>query len=159
MALDTGMRRGEVLTLLWGDVSLDTGIITIQAFNTKTQQERIAIMTPRLRQELILLYDSSPHESTDRIFGITDNVSKSFKSACMDAGIDGAKFHDLRHCFGTRLDRLHMSEAEISKLMGHTQTRTTRRYLNIDIETARRAADLLASLYKQSEAPESTLVN
>jgi integrase len=37
-ALDTGCRLGELLKLKWCDIDLDIGIITIQAFNTKTME-------------------------------------------------------------------------------------------------------------------------
>ena len=39
-ALDTGCRLGELLKMRWRDVNMNAGLITIQAFNTKTMRER-----------------------------------------------------------------------------------------------------------------------
>jgi integrase len=160
MALDTGMRRGEILTLSWGDVDLKNGLITVQAFHSKTEQERTLKMTPRLNHELMTIYQAEPRKTDQSIFGIIDNVKKSFTSACKDAGIVGARFHDLRHTFASRLIRAGVSQAEVSRLLGHNNTRTTDRYININLETAERAAHALASLHPlMGPEPESALVN
>jgi integrase len=37
-AIDTGCRLGELLKLTCGDIDFESGLITIQAFNTKTAQ-------------------------------------------------------------------------------------------------------------------------
>jgi integrase len=51
MALDTGMRRGEMFKLKWSDIDFEAGIINIQAFNTKTMRQRQVAITLRLAQE------------------------------------------------------------------------------------------------------------
>lgn len=47
-ALDTGMRRGGILSLQWSDVDFEDRVLTIRAFNTKTMKERQVSMTTRL---------------------------------------------------------------------------------------------------------------
>jgi hypothetical protein len=47
MAIDTAMRKGEILKLCWRDVQITLGIIGIDAFNTKTMQPRLAPITGR----------------------------------------------------------------------------------------------------------------
>jgi integrase len=51
-ALDTGMRQGEIFSLRWRDVDLENGLLTIQAFHTKTMKERQVAITTRLKLEL-----------------------------------------------------------------------------------------------------------
>src|SRR5437870_2208924 len=51
-AIDTGCRLGELLKLKWADIDFDAGLITIQAFNTKTARERTVAITARLNREL-----------------------------------------------------------------------------------------------------------
>jgi integrase len=51
-ALDTAMRRGELLKLRWRDVDFMDGVITITAMNSKTARARRVAMTLRLRAEL-----------------------------------------------------------------------------------------------------------
>ena len=157
MALDTGMRRGEMLTLTWQDVDLDSKAITIQAFNTKTQQERRAAMTPRLEQELLALYSPELYRSAERVFGIVDNVKKSFNSACKEAGIEGMRLHDCRHTFATRLIEAGVPQAEVSRLLGHATTSMTDRYINADLTTARRAAESLSALLDRKGEGQITL--
>lgn len=47
-ALDTAMRKGELLALRWIDVDFTKGIVTVTAFNSKTSKPREIGMTPRV---------------------------------------------------------------------------------------------------------------
>jgi integrase len=160
-AIDTGCRRGELLSLRWRDVDFERGVILIQAFNTKTMKERELAMTVRLSQELTKLYEQSPKDPALRVFGIIDNVKRSFTAARKDAGLLDVRFHDLRHTAATRLVGAHMPLSEVGRVLGHTQANTTYRYVNANVETAKRAAAALDAFNTESEAPlsESTVVN
>jgi integrase len=59
------------------------------------------------------------------------------------AGLPDVRLHDLRHTHATRLVGAQMPLAEVGRVLGHTQPSTTFRYVNINADTARRAADLL----------------
>jgi len=142
-AIDTGMRRGEILKLTWADIDFDNGIVTVQAFNTKTMKERQVVMTGRLRRELQEIYEKSAKNSDALVFGITDNVKKAFDSARKIAGLLDVRFHDLRHNHATRLVAAHIPLSEVGRALGHTQANTTYRYVNANVETARRAAAVL----------------
>jgi integrase len=144
-ALDTGMRLGEILKLRWSDIDFENNLITVRAFNTKTMKERTVGMTPRLMRELSIIYEQSRRNPDDLTFGITDNVRKSFNAARKAAGLSDVRFHDLRHTAATRLVQAHLQLAEVGRVLGHTQPTTTYRYVNANVETARRAADALAS--------------
>lgn len=145
-ALDTGMRRGEILTLSWSDVDFNQRLINIKAYHTKTEQERTLAMTDRLYEELRVLYDDSPKQPDKLVFGIEDNVKRSFGSACKVAGIEGLRFHDLRHTFATRLIERGVPGEVVSKLLGHNNILTTTRYINPNAQTARLAVDALESM-------------
>ena len=142
-AIDTGMRRGEILKLTWADIDFDNGIVTVQAFNTKTMKERQVVMTGRLRRELQEIYEKSAKNSDALVFGITDNVKKAFDSTRKMAGLLDVRFHDLRHTHATRLVAAHIPLSEVGRALGHTQANTTYRYVNANVETARRAAAVL----------------
>jgi integrase len=139
-ALDTGMRRGEIFSLTWSDIDFDSGLITIRAFNTKTMRERQIGMTERLTAELQKL---SKNQDGDLVFGIKTHAQHSFQKAKKEAGLPDVRFHDLRHTHATRLVGAQMPLAEVGRVLGHTQPSTTFRYVNINADTARRAADLL----------------
>ncbi len=159
-AIDTGMRRGELLSLRWRDVDLEHGVILIQAFNTKTMKQRELAMTTRLKLELARLYEESTQDPAMRVFGILDNVKRSYTAARKAAGLLDVRFHDLRHTAATRLVGAHIPLSEVGRILGHTQANTTYRYVNANAETARRAAAALDAFNAEGEpAPESDVVN
>jgi integrase len=148
-ALDTGMRRGEIITLTWEDLEFNSRLIHVKAFNTKTQKERWLAMTPRLEAELMSLYQQSSKKPEARIFGITNNFKKAFDYARKLAGLSEVRFHDLRHTAATRLVQKDIPLPLVGRILGHTQANTTMRYVNANIETARRAAEALAAFAEE----------
>lgn len=141
-ALDTGCRLGELLKLQWKDVNLDANIITIQAFNTKTMRERQVSITNRLTNELESLL-SRKKDSSDLVFGIRCEIRTGFKNACKEAGLEGVRFHDLRHTHASRLDDLGFSLAKIGGQLGHTVVQTTLRYVNRNKDSVLQVANAL----------------
>lgn len=160
-ALDTGMRRGEILSLRWSDVDLEGRVLNIRAFNTKTMKERQISLTTRFAAELEKLWEQSPKDSNQLVFGFSDNVKKSFASARGQAGLPDVRFHDLRHTAATRLVGAHLPLAEVGRILGHTQANTTYRYVNANVETAKRAAAALDAFNSEPVATEQApdLVN
>ena len=142
-ALDTGMRQGEMFSLRWSHVDLENRLITIQAFHTKTMKERQVAITTRLAIELEKLKGSAPDDRDGLVFGILDNVKRSFTAARSKAGLKDLRFHDLRHTAATRLVGAHIPLSEVGRVLGHTQPNTTYRYVNANVETAKRAAAAL----------------
>src|SRR6266508_5438856 len=96
-ALDTGMPRGEIFGLKWSDVDFEERVLTIRAFNTKTMKERQVSLTTRLAIELEKLWEESPKNKDQLVFGFTNNVKKSFTSVRIKSGLPDIRFHDLRH--------------------------------------------------------------
>jgi integrase len=157
-ALDTGMRQGEIFSLRWRDIDLENGFLNIQAFHTKTMKERQVAITTRLKLELEVLRADAPDDPTALVFGILDNVKRSFTGARSKAGLKDLGFHDLRHTAATRLVGAHIPLSEVGHILGHTQTNTTYRYVNANVETAKRAAAALDAFNTETQetatAPE-----
>ena len=158
-ALDTGMRQGEMFKLAWSDVDFDNRIITVQAFNTKTMRQRQVAMTERLTRELYGLYGLSTKQPDALVFGITTSASNAFDKARRLAGLPDLRFHDLRHTHATRLVAAHIPLSEVGRVLGHTQPVTTYRYVNANVETARRAAAVLDAFNEIALEPENAAVN
>jgi integrase len=57
------------------------------------------------------------------------DIKHSFQKACELAGIEGLVWHDLRATFGTRLGEGGFDAFTIAQLMGHSDVRTTQRYV------------------------------
>jgi integrase len=138
-ALDTGMRRGELLKLLWQEVDFEEGVIHVRAFNTKTMRARLVAMSARVESGLRELFGRAA-DPAGPVFGGVKEVKKGFDTARRRAGLSDVRFHDLRHTAATRLVGGHIPLSEVGRVLGHTQPSTTYRYVNANVETARRAA-------------------
>lgn len=150
VALDTGMRRGELFKLRWQDVDFERGLIVVCATHTKTQRERIVPLTRRAKSALMDLREIREDE---RVFPFSD-VKIAFKAAKEEAGLPDLRFHDLRHTAITRMVRGGVSAAEAGKIAGHTQPVTTYRYINTDVESVRAAAQVLERYGERISAVE-----
>jgi integrase len=103
-AIDTGLRRGEIFKLKWSDLDWageslnipESRAVYVQEFNTKTLRARLVPITKRFKFELQTLWEKSDKSIDDLVFGITNNLSKSFATACHIAEIEDLRFHDLR---------------------------------------------------------------
>ncbi len=130
VALNTGMRRGEILNLMWEQVDLARRIIRVRY--TKSGKSRIIPINDDLLNEFLVLERLNcgnlylfPNPKTGLPY---TEVKKSFKSACKRAGIEGLRFHDLRHTFATRLIQSGVDIITVRDLLGHFSVRVTQRY-------------------------------
>lgn len=139
-ALDTGMRKAEILKLTWQDIDFASRIITIQALNTKTLCERQVAITNRLCAELERLRGISGINQSASVFGVKYDIWQGFTNVANEAGLTGLRFHDLRHTAATRLIEGGLSVQLTGRILGHTQTETTYRYINANHTTAMMAA-------------------
>lgn len=160
-ALDTAMRRGELIKLTWDSVNFAASTINIVALNTKTARARMVGMTDRVIKELQILWEQSPKDLSGLVFGIKDNFKKSFASACKEAEIKNFHFHDARHHSITKMINLGIAPMEIMKISGHTQISTFARYINPDTSSIQKIADRLSAYQAESmmEADVSSQMN
>lgn len=126
LAVDAGMRRGEILKLTWQDIDLEAGIVTVKASNTKTETMRLVPLTDRAKRELERVRLFTPSSET-RPFPFVD-FKHSWTTAKRIAGIDDLHFHDLRASAITRWQRDGLPLAIASKIAGHSNTKTTAKY-------------------------------
>jgi integrase len=137
-ALETGCRRGELLSLQWMDVNLAAGELTIRAEKAKTGTMRHLPLSPRLKAVLQLIANDptgAPHQPTAFVFGnvIGEQIGspkKAWATACKTAGITGLHFHDLRHEAGSRLLEAGWPLHHVQEMLGHADVKTTSVYLN-----------------------------
>lgn len=143
-----GLREGEALQLLWEDIDFENGMLWIvhdpdNGRRTKSGHSRKAVLTQEIRSALQQWSHEAPE--SDWIFPAPGDVSthqrsikKALRNAYEKADIDpgGAPAHNLRHCFGTSLAESGCSAATIQVLMGHTDIRTSSRYLHPGFEAA-----------------------
>lgn len=63
--------------------------------------------------------------------------NRKWKQAMEDAGVEDFRFHDLRHTSATRVMRSSGNLKAVSKLLGHTDIRTTSRYAHVGMDDLR----------------------
>ena len=124
LAIDSGMRRGEILKLRWKDIDFENNIIRIVGTHTKTERERIAPLSERAKVELENIRKFTPGEKP---FPFAD-FKRSFATAKRFAGIDDLHFHDLRRTAITRWIQQGTSLAFAGKFAGHSQLQTTMKH-------------------------------
>lgn len=127
---DTAMRSGEVFQLERRDVDLDSNILRIRMKITKTDSMRVVPITPRLRKELESLLINLPKEPEALVFGVSNNIKRSFTTVCKLAKVSGLRVHDYRHTAITRMLASECPATEVMKISGHSNMKTFLRYLN-----------------------------
>jgi len=124
LGLDSGMRRGEILSLDWTDIDFDAGIIKILGTHTKTQRKRSVPMTNRTKAELRGLANFG---ASGNVFPFND-FKRSWATALRVAKIGGLTFRDLRRTFVTRLQTGGVSIGIAAELAGHSRLETTQKH-------------------------------
>ena len=124
LAIETAMRQGELLALTWGDINLPKRVARLR--DTKNSDPRDVPLSNRALE--ILMGLPRPLENSSPVFPIKqDDVIRTFRAACKDAGIGNLKFHDLRHEAVSRIcDKLPMHEA--MRVTGHKTPAMLMRY-------------------------------
>jgi integrase len=145
LAFDTGFRPIEMKSLTVKDIDFEDNCIWAVSYKGKRMKRRPFDMTARLRTEMQKL--CAGKRPGQLVFGFK-SVKRSFATAkrvAAERGIDmkGFRLYDARHTATTRLVRRGMSLEETGKLMGHSQPKTTWRYMHVDKSRRRRAAELL----------------
>jgi len=132
-ALNTGMRRGEILGLQWDKhVDLKHGFILLD--KTKNGQRREIPINDTLRATLLSITRrlDIPYVFFDKATGKPyAEVKKSFASALRRAKITDFHFHDLRHTFASHLVMAGVDITTVKELLGHKTLTMTLRYAHL----------------------------
>ena len=146
-ALNTGMRKGEILALTWQDVDLENRKITVR--NAKNNETRVIPINQTLYQELL---NHSKESNGDYVFSNGDDrpfgdIKKGFSTALKRAEIEDFHFHDLRHTFGSHLVMQGIDLKTVQQVMGHKEIKTTMRYSHLSPEYVQDAIGRLDSVW------------
>ena len=125
LAIETGMRRSELLALRWRDVDLERRVAFLPL--TKNGDARAVPLSKRA----IELLQSVPR-TADRVFLVTGNaVRLAWERLRAAAGVDGLRFHDLRHEAVSRFFEKGLSVPEAALASGHRDLRMLARYTHL----------------------------
>jgi integrase len=149
VALDTGMRRGEILHQLWEDMDFPRRLLYVTHSKTPEGEAREIPLTTRvftllsgMRKDkgLIFTFGGQPIQS----------LKTGWKTAIRRAGIRHIRFHYLRHTFNTRLLELSVPREVRMALLGHTFGDTHESYEHVELPMKREAIRKLDA-WRESE--------
>jgi len=136
LALQTGMRRRELLQLRWSQIDFEREVIHVvnnrdQGTRTKSGKNRQVPMTSKARA---LLEQLEAEGSSEFVFCNPDtrlpytDIKRAFTTARRKAGIVDFHFHDLRHTTATRLGDAGVDAIKLAAIMGWSDVRMAMRY-------------------------------
>jgi integrase len=130
LALETGMRQGELLSLRMEDIDLVRRTATLS--DTKNGSERIV----PLSSKAVKAIQGMPKDITGRLFPAmsASNASHMFSSVCKSANIEGLRFHDLRHEATSRFFERGLDMMEVATITGHKTLHMLKRYTHLRAE-------------------------
>ena len=134
LALETGMRRSELLKLRPEHISSPNKLVRV--IDPKNGVDRNIPLTGKAFEIVCARLGDS------MVFSLQpDYVTKSFLKACRAAAITGLRFHDLRHEAISRFFEEGLSVAQVASISGHSDYRMLARYVHLsptDFEAVRR---------------------
>jgi integrase len=119
IALDTGMRRGELLNQLWEHVDFSRNLLFVTRSKTAGGEGREIPFTTRVHDLLLAERKEEGLLFTFKCKPIRI-IKTAWKAAVRRAGIRYRRFHDLRHTFNTRLMEAGVMQEVRKALMGHS---------------------------------------
>lgn len=129
LALETGMRRSEMVELCWENVDFTRRTATLE--DTKNGERRVVPLSTVAHGVL----RSMPRHITGRVFPIRgDSVTQAFSRVRRNAKIKDLRFHDLRHEATSRLFERGLSMMEVSAITGHKDLAMLKRYTHLKAE-------------------------
>ncbi|MDP4530388.1 site-specific integrase [Alkalimonas delamerensis] len=146
LAMNTGMRRGELLSLKWSSIDLERKNLTVLSENAKSGKSRHIPLNTEAHNTLSHWMQDTG--STGYVFKNPDGsplkeIRKSWATVIESAGIDNFRFHDLRHHFASKLVMARVDLNTVRELLGHADLAMTLRYAHLAPEHKAAAVNLI----------------
>ena len=153
VALNTGLRLGELLALQWGDCDLTAGNMVVrrsdwqgQVGTTKSGKERTIPLNAKVLVALRrhrhlrgpLVWCQEDGRAYDK-----DNLKWALKRIVKRSGLRHFEWHVLRHTFASHLVMRGVSLKAVQELLGHSTIEMTMRYSHLSADVCRGAVDAL----------------
>ena len=128
LAIETGMRRGELLKLEWKNINLKDQTALLE--DTKNGSDRYIPLSPLACQLL-----SSLPNTSERVFTVSENALRlSWERLRKKAHVYDLRFHDLRHEALSRFTEKGLSPFEVAEISGHKHLNQLRAYTHMNIK-------------------------
>ena len=147
LALNTGMRKGEILGLKWNDVDFVEHYIYVKETKSNIMRKipMNSVVSTALkaieREGNFMFISPKTRRPYKRVF-------YPFKETCRKAKIEGLRFHDLRHTAATLMVMGGIDLVTVKEILGHSTIEMTMRYSHPTPENKRKAVEVLASVFE-----------
>lgn len=176
----TGCRKGEALGLLWSNIDLDRGTVTIEGTLKRTRRQLVRDTTKTTRSTRTLklppplLREMRAHRARqaeeklaaegywggDYVFTTevgtpidVRNALRSWKQVLDRSGVGHYTIHNLRHSLATRMRELGVPLEDIADWFGHSNVSITKQfYADVTPVIMARTAERIAAIF-DDEAP------
>ncbi len=129
VAIETGMRRGELLGLKWTDFSHNRRVLSLAL--TKNGSGRDVPLSQRAFDALIA-WRQHPDVDQSTIFPMrAGTLEQAWRRLLTRGGVTALRFHDLRHEGVSRLFERGLNVIEVSAVSGHKELRMLKRYTHL----------------------------
>ena len=151
LAMNTGLRRGELFSLEWPDIDLERAQLIVRAASAKSAKTRHVPLNPAALELL-----KRRHAARDKrkrpawVFPSPidgkrlRDIKKAWSSLVERAQLTDFRFHDTRHDFASRLVQAGVDLNTVRELLGHGSMEMTLRYAHLAPEHKASAVALLA---------------
>jgi integrase len=141
VAMNTGLRRGELTSLTWADVDLTRKLVTVRSGYAKSGKARHV----PLNSEAVDVLNRWQKQSTKgRVFDV-DGIKTAWGALLVNAKVTEFRFHDLRHHFASRLVQAGVDLNTVRELLGHADLKMTLRYAHLAPSNTASAVERLVS--------------
>ena len=142
LACETGMRAGEIRTLLWNQVEFRGSEGFVQLEDTKNGDRRRVPLNQLAMEELRAWDKGHPRNISGYVFPVghqgqamrLTSLTQAWRRLVSEAGIPDAHFHDLRHTFITRRVEAGTDILTLAEITGHRDLKMLRRYYHASDE-------------------------
>ena len=150
IALNTGMRKSEILNLKWENINIKQGFIYL--LDTKNGDKREIPINGTVKHVLITQrkHPKSPYVFYNKDGKPFGDIKKGFIAVLNRTGIIDFKFHDLRHTFASHLVMSGIDLNTVRELLGHKSIRMTLRYSHLSPAHKKKAVDILGKVFAKN---------
>lgn len=151
LALNTGMRSGEILNLRWNDIDFDKQFIYIKETKSgvmrKVPMNSLVIKTlKKVKKENEFVFQNPETKEGLKY------TKTAFHNARRKAGLEDFRFHDLRHTAATWMITAGIDLVTVKEILGHADIKTTMRYAHPTPENKKKAVNTLAAILGEKVA-------
>jgi integrase len=135
LAINTGLRRGELFGIQWSNVNLPGKVLTIPAGIAKSRKPRHIPLNAEAH-DVLTRWKPKGVEPDALVFpsiggGRFNNINKSWAAVAEAAKLEDFRFHDIRHSFASRLVMAGVDLNVVRELLGHADIAMTLRYSHL----------------------------